>query len=310
MISLSIIIPYYNRKELLIECLNSIAESDYPQENYEVIVVDDCSPNGIGEILSYSKIKNYRVYRLSVNSGGASIPRNLGISQARGEYVLFIDSDDCISAGMLSRSMGIATRNDCDMVIIKKISERKAANGYKAIVEDLEKIEINSNDILPNIESFVFGDCYAIGRLMRRDVIDRFGIRFPENLKVNEDLCFCRFFWCVAKTAGICASESYWLRAAGSDGLSLHGMPREAAYNLLGYIFRNILTKPTEFISPEKKIRIFNGRIGQNYVLRLLDHPHYASLMKSNHEKYFLAMKDSPDLSAQGREFIERLLYQ
>lgn len=307
-LKLSIIIPHYNRKALLFECLESIAENDYPQESYEVLVIDDCTPNYSEEDFCFSKLKNYRVHRLAVNSGGASVPRNFGLNMARGDYILFVDSDDRVSSKMLSKSMQMAIDGDCDLVIIKKLSNRKNAGAYKVIERNVDKIDLDSKELGPSIESFVFGDCYAIGRLMRRGLIEQFGIRFPENLRVNEDLCFCRYFWAVARNAAICASETYLLREAGSDGLSFQGMPREAAYQLLDYIFRNIVTKPNEFISLEKKVRIVNGRMGANYVSRLLDNPHYLSLLKDNHTRYLLALRESSEFSNQSRVFLQRLL--
>jgi glycosyltransferase involved in cell wall biosynthesis len=307
-VRLSIVIPHYNRKNLLIECLNSIAISNYPQENYEVLVVDDCSTCDTGDIQSFSRIRNFRFYRLGVNTGGASVPRNFGLYHARGDYILFIDSDDWISAEMLSRSMAIAVENDCDMVIIKKISERKAASNYQTIQGDVARIEIHSPSNEAGTDAFVFGDCYVIGRLMRRALIERCGIRFPENLKINEDVCFCRFFWAVAQTVGICASERYYLRPVGSDALSRLGMPREAAYNLMEYVFRNIMSQPEEVISWDKKLRIFSGRVATDHVQRLLDNSHYTWLLKENYAKYFSTIQQLPHLDDRSRAFTERVL--
>lgn len=294
---------------MLFECLESIFENCYSQELYEVIVIDDCSSEQIDEVKNYTKIKNMSFHILAINSGGASVPRNFGLCRARGDYVLFIDSDDRISAGMLARSMEMALHNRCDMVIVKKISDRNTAKHFKAIEQDTEYIDLNALDIDPRMERFVFGDCHVVGKILRRRIIEEYGISFPVDLRVNEDLCFSRFFWAATKIAGVCASEQYFVRPANSDNLSSGGMSREAAYNLLNYIYVNILGKPNAMISMEKKMRILNGRFGQKYVQRLLEDPNYVTRMRSNHRKYLNAARQSPYITVEGAKFIDAVIH-
>jgi UDP-N-acetylmuramoyl-tripeptide--D-alanyl-D-alanine ligase len=308
-LKLSIIIPHYNRISLLMECFDSILANGYSQDNYEVIVVDDGSSDNIDAVVNYSKIKNYRVYRLGINSGGASVPRNFGICRAKGEYILFVDSDDHVSEGALEKSINIAHEENCDLVIIKKISKRSAVNSYKVLENDITKINIHDAEHgSPDLEGFIYGDSYVTGRLMRRDIINRFGIKFPEDIKVNEDVCFCRLFWAVINTVGICASETYFVSERQADGLSRSGMPREAAYRLLGYFFKNIFSMPDEFVSFDKKVRIFNGRVEASHMSRLLEKQHYVYLLKEIYGKYLLAIGMSPNLTAKGRQFVDAVL--
>lgn len=304
-IKISIIIPHYNRKALLIECLDSIASNDYPQEFYEVIVVDDCSTENIDDIRSYSKIKNYRVYQLGMNSGGASIPRNFGLNSAAGEYALFIDSDDTISKGFLSKTISIAEEGNCDSVIVKKISERTSAEGFKYLTEDIIKIDI---DNAGEFDGFIFSDNYSIGKLFRMEVIKRFGIRFPENLKKSEDSCFCKWFWAVSNTAGLCASESYLLKDAVEGNLSQVKMEHEDGYEHIFFILRTIFSVPDEFAPLSKKARILNVRIKRRYVLNLLESPYYVNLLKEKCGAYFKAVRDLPQIKDAARNFIDTVI--
>lgn len=86
LIKLSIIIPYYNRPEYIKKLMDKL--STQLTDEVEVIIVDDCSPTP----LDYPN-----VIRLEENSGGASIPRNIGLDNAKGKYIVFIDSDDLVS---------------------------------------------------------------------------------------------------------------------------------------------------------------------------------------------------------------------
>lgn len=90
MIKLSIIIPTYNRNEKLLKLLNIL--NMQITDEVEVIVIDDHSDNELK--LDFPKCLKY--IRLKENSGGASVPRNVGLDNANGEYIAFIDVDDTV----------------------------------------------------------------------------------------------------------------------------------------------------------------------------------------------------------------------
>ena len=91
----SIIIPAYNVEALIGMCLDSLTAQDYPNDRYEVIVVDDCSPDGLQDVVRDRQRTSSNIVLLkterNVRQGGA---RNLGLRHARGRYVLFVDADD------------------------------------------------------------------------------------------------------------------------------------------------------------------------------------------------------------------------
>lgn len=91
----SIIIPFYNVELYIEECIRSVAEQDYPKDDFEIICVDDCSPDNSRDIVQrlMSEYPNLKLICHSMNKrqGGA---RNTGIDVAKGEWILFLDSDD------------------------------------------------------------------------------------------------------------------------------------------------------------------------------------------------------------------------
>ncbi|MCL2218300.1 MAG: glycosyltransferase [Chitinispirillia bacterium] len=300
-IAVSIIIPHYNRAGLLAMCLDSIAVNDYPQELYEVIVVDDCSTENIDSVCAYSKIRNYRFHRLEQNSGHASKPRNYGLSQAIGEYALFIDSDDMISAGLLSGAMKIARQGECDAVMIPKISQRTTAAAFRSLTEDLAKIKL---DGYGDLSVLVASDNYSAGKLFRMELIKRFGIHFPETLKYSEDTCFSRWFYAVSDTMGICASESYFVKEWDEGSLSHYELTASELFEHVSFISKNVLAIPAEFASVNKKARTLDSSI--KYVAHtLLAYPHYMRRLKERHGEQFAAMRNAPRLSEETRGFID-----
>ena len=91
---ISVIVPVYKTEEYLKRCVDSILASTY--ENLEVILVDDGSPDNSGKICDEYAQKDSRIKVIHKENGGAADSRNVGTSQASGEYVVYIDSDDFI----------------------------------------------------------------------------------------------------------------------------------------------------------------------------------------------------------------------
>lgn len=87
----SVIIPVYNRESTIMRSINSVLKQTYT--NIEVIIVDDCSTDSTVNVVNECSDERLRVFRLTKNQG-ANIARNIGIREAKGEYIAFQDSDD------------------------------------------------------------------------------------------------------------------------------------------------------------------------------------------------------------------------
>ncbi len=100
--AVSVVIPTFNRAQMVCDCVASVLSSDF--EDYEVVVVDDCSPDDTGERIRarFSGESRVRYVRNAVNKQlGAS--RNVGAAHARGKYLLFLDDDNIVDKEMLWR---------------------------------------------------------------------------------------------------------------------------------------------------------------------------------------------------------------
>lgn len=106
MIFLSIVIPHYNLpRELLTRCVKSIIEQEITPDSYEIIIVDDGSPEPprwLGETFA-----DYPVYLHEISHAGPGAARNRGIAEARGRYIQFIDADDCLQPKSLAPCLEI-----------------------------------------------------------------------------------------------------------------------------------------------------------------------------------------------------------
>lgn len=96
---ISIIIPVYNVERYVSICIISILEQSF--QDYEIILVDDGSKDRSGSICDEYREKDSRISVIHKTNGGLSDARNAGLKQAKGEYVLFVDSDDYIGEDSL-----------------------------------------------------------------------------------------------------------------------------------------------------------------------------------------------------------------
>lgn len=116
-IRVSIIIPFFNVEQFIGRCLDSVYRQDIPEDEYEVICVDDCSPDGsLAIVESFAQIhSNLKIVRNKINRklGGA---RNAGMEVATGQYIWFIDSDDLIEDNILGGLCLNAEKNNLDVL--------------------------------------------------------------------------------------------------------------------------------------------------------------------------------------------------
>ena len=117
MVRLSIIVPIYNVEQYVEQCIRSLYNQDILLEEYEVICVDDCSPDGSRKIVEKLQ-KEYTSLHLITNAvnrklGGA---RNAGLDVAKGKYIWFVDSDDYIAPRCLGNILAALEEDDLELV--------------------------------------------------------------------------------------------------------------------------------------------------------------------------------------------------
>ena len=114
---LTIIIPIFNVEEYIRTCLLSVLNQGLEEEDYEVILINDGTPDNslgvIGDLIeSHNNIKV-----VEQSNKGLSVARNVGIANANGEYILFIDSDDLLIDNSLSKLLDIAIESKADLIV-------------------------------------------------------------------------------------------------------------------------------------------------------------------------------------------------
>ena len=196
---ISVIIPIYNVEKYLSECLDSITNQTL--KNIEIICVNDGSTDSSLNILNEYASKDTRIKIINQENKGAGAARNRGMSEATGEYIYFIDSDDFVSTNFLEKMLKKITKTHSDICICKNFnwdmntSESKPlfneVSSFKAL-EPLKNMfykdktfnKYNSSDNL-----FQLCNIPPFTKLYRHDFIKRNNIKFQE-IKTCNDVFF------------------------------------------------------------------------------------------------------------------------
>lgn len=183
-IPISIIVPVYNVREYLEKCLDSILKQTFT--SFEVILINDGSTDGSGKLCEKFAEIDKRIKVIHKQNGGLSSARNVGIDNAKGELLCFIDSDDFIHSRFLEVLYERQKKDNADIVSTRYVtfSEKNAKEDCDINIQ--YKI-LNRKDFVNNLYPDIFEmiGVSAWGKLYKRELF-RY-IRYPEG-KIYEDL--------------------------------------------------------------------------------------------------------------------------
>ena len=180
---ISVIVPVYNiESEYLERCITSICNQTY--KNLDIILVDDGSTDGSGDICDRFAEEDSRVRVFHKENGGSSSARNLGIKEAKGEYIGFIDSDDYIESDMYELLAQAVAKYDAPMAQISRDEIDEQGNRMPDIcIPPKEESKVSSEDMMRELLMHR-GDCSFCTRITHKALfVDR---EFPIG-KLNED---------------------------------------------------------------------------------------------------------------------------
>lgn len=222
MIKISIIIPIYNTEKYLSECIESVlTQSLY---NVEVICINDGSTDNSLSILKDYAEKDNRIVLINKENEGAGIARNVGIKEAKGNYIFFIDSDDCIAKNTLDVLFNIAEENNLDLLQMKWL---KHFNTDRAIMIENNYVEEDNTPILSGIDFSLnnYSSSYAGGKLWKRSFIIKNDIYFS-TCRIGEDQIMTFNGFLYAKRFMIINFKNYYYRIHNSS-ITRHNKSKE-----------------------------------------------------------------------------------
>ena len=175
---ISIIIPVYKVEEFLPRCLRSIEEQTMRQ-GLEVILVDDGSPDRCGQMCDdFARRHPGSVHVIHQQNAGQSAARNAALEIARGEYLLFLDSDDFLLEPACERTLELARSTGADIVCFEAMKLR--SEELMATLAPLEREPEMLTDVAEAFRRLMYTwdlPASVCGKLFRRELFE--GVRFP-----------------------------------------------------------------------------------------------------------------------------------
>ncbi|KAA1428509.1 glycosyltransferase [Nocardioides antri] len=212
--AVSVVVPAYDVAVYLPACLDSLLGQTLP--DLEVVVVDDGSPDASGAIADEYAARDPRVRVLHVENGGLGAARNVGIREARGEYLGFCDADDLMTPRALELLVGRARESDAPLVtgnVVRLEGERRARMRW------MDRLHADPGAIVIDDLPELLGDVFAWNKLFRRDFWDDAGLSWPERIRY-EDQPTTTDAYLRAGRIGI-VSEVVYLWRVRDDGSSI-----------------------------------------------------------------------------------------
>lgn len=182
MIKYSFIVPMYNVEKYISQCIDSLLAQKY--NNYEIIIIDDGSTDSSLSISKKYESKNKNIKVFSQENSGVSKARNRGLKEAKGEYIVFVDSDDYCSENLLTIIEQNINQNELLIYGYSKIYINKIENIVK---KDSFETECSKEEYII-LDDNIGG--YISNKVFERRIIKENNIEFDTNIHYCEDLKF------------------------------------------------------------------------------------------------------------------------
>ncbi len=200
---ISIVVPIYNVEKYLKKCIDSIRVQTF--EDFELLLVDDGSPDNCGEICDRYAKEDSRIKVIHKKNGGLSDARNAGIDIARGDYIGFIDSDDFIENDMYQTLYDLVKNADADMAVcgVYNVYTQKTVTQY----DGDETFVCNNEEAFNYILQGTKIPATICNKLIKREIFDN--IRFPVG-RLYEDAFITKEIIQVVKTVAVTTAPKYY----------------------------------------------------------------------------------------------------
>lgn len=174
---LSIILPVYNVENFIADCFDSLLNQDLDKSEYEIICVDDGSPDNSYKVIEEYQSRNENIRLIRQQNGGVSTARNNGLKEANGKYVWYIDPDDYILPNCLKKIISAMEEHDADVCTFN----------YKEVAENSSSKDIEEKDFKFTIATDYSSTGSCCFHVVRRDYLLKHEIILNKELGYGED---------------------------------------------------------------------------------------------------------------------------
>lgn len=272
----SVIVPVYNVKQYLSDCIEGIVRQSFKE--YEIIMVDDGSTDGSSELCDEWKNKCDSIKVIHKPNGGLSDARNVGANQAKGEYLVFLDSDDYWNDDLfLEKIYNMAHASNLDLVVF----------GYKKVIDEKELSIYTPQSESKTIEELVLAGEFNIcawDKVVRRDLISTNNIAFRKGV-FSEDMEWCSLLYKFVESVAVLPEAPHSYRQRNG---SITKRISEKNISDVVYNFERCLEIKTEL--SQEKGAIFDYYLSKNISMLMLA---LSQVDRVSQKKYYKFVKDN-----------------
>ncbi|PMC80347.1 hypothetical protein CJ191_01950 [Aerococcus viridans] len=190
----SIIMPAYNSNKTIQRAIDSVINQTY--KNIELIIINDGSIDNTNEIINKNCLEDSRIKKFEIQNSGSAVARNIGLDNASGDYIGFVDSDDEIEIDMIEKLISIATEFNTDIVscsfkwvypkntIPEKTLLRSGYFSKQNLIEEIYPYIFSTE----SFEDYIPKTMWT--KLFKKELIMDNEIRFVPELKMSQDIIF------------------------------------------------------------------------------------------------------------------------
>lgn len=224
---ISVIIPVYNTKQYLRECIESVCKQSY--QNLEIILVDDGSTDGSSELCDELAKEDNRIQVIHKENEGVSKARNVALDKARGDIITFVDSDDWIEEEMYAKLYELLVEQEADIACcaMRRVKGDKVADFSTNRVKVFYGMEMGATYLTGKEQCIITPAVW--NRLYRREVIQ--DIRFPEIEKYED--CAINAYVLVKIRKGVFIDRAYYNYRTREESLSRVKMDNKAVADFI-----------------------------------------------------------------------------
>lgn len=277
---ITLIVPFYNEERHLRRSIGSILQQTF--QDFEVLLIDDLSSDGSYALAAELTASDPRFRLLRNEHKGLFHARNLALSEARGEYICFLDADDELLPDYLSDLAADAQQSVCDLIV----------QGFTHVVGDHEmRHSVQSPGLysLPSQAESIFASFNVVamgnvfGKLYRRSIINENRLTFSPQVLLSEDMYFVLSYLALCRQIYLSSKDNYlYIAHKASMSTFYWDFPtEERSYLALKQAWMKLLVK---YDSPSlfHAYGVFTGNYVNRLVFTSLAHPQMSKQRDNN----------------------------
>ena len=284
----SVVIPVFNRINDLMIPVKSLLHQDF--SDWELLLIDDGSTDGSAELCNQLALEHTNIRTFHQNNSGVSAARNNGIENAKGSYILFLDSDDWLEADTISKTVQRIQDDKSDIVAFAmQIDRYQGEEIHSTTALYGEDIKVSKKELGGLFVNLYQKDylCSSCTKLFKKEIIDCFNLRFRTNLVMYEDFYFVMDYLDYVSEISI-SNHAYYHYRMNEDVVMIN---KRMTDNLL-----------TNLDIVAHRIELFTSSLGEK------NNPRICNIIFDFYNMYFYKLFVSPGQMSDRLENIKRTL--